>query len=112
MNTIDVSSRRARAIFYSSVDWKKIRQDRLDLDNNECQWHKAEGKTLAAGMHDEHGNLVVLEVDHIKELAEYPELALDIDNLRTLCKDCHNKRHKRFNYKPSKKKRKWDDEWW
>ncbi|EOI7562396.1 HNH endonuclease, partial [Enterococcus faecalis] len=33
-------------------------------------------------------------------------------NLRTLCKDCHNKRHGRFNYRESKRKRKWDDEWW
>nr|DAR84995.1 MAG TPA: HNH endonuclease [Caudoviricetes sp.] len=50
-----------------------------------------------------------LEVDHIKELEFYPEFALDIDNLRTLCKACHNKRHDRFD-KNDRNFRK--DEWW
>jgi 5-methylcytosine-specific restriction endonuclease McrA len=54
----------------------------------------------------------ILEVDHIKELETNPELAFDPDNLRTLCKDCHNKRHDRMNYRGQPKKRKWDDEWW
>lgn len=38
-----------------------------------------------------------LEVDHIEELQDRPDLKLDPDNLRTLCKACHNKRHKDFN---------------
>ncbi|HAR0336044.1 TPA: HNH endonuclease, partial [Enterococcus faecium] len=54
----------------------------------------------------------ILEVDHIKELEYHPDLALDINNLRTLCKDCHNKRHNRMKYRGQQKKRKWDDEWW
>jgi len=58
----------------------------------------------------------VLEVDHINELEYYPEQALDIDNLRTLCKDCHNKRHHRFQYANSAKPKvesKWSkDERW
>lgn len=54
-----------------------------------------------------------LEVDHIEELQDRPDLKLDPDNLRTLCKACHNKRHKRFQYggnqfKP--KEQKWQDE--
>ena len=32
-------------------------------------------------------------VDHIKAVKEYPELAFDLDNLRTLCASCDNKRH-------------------
>lgn len=32
-----------------------------------------------------------LEADHIKEFALYPELRLDINNGRTLCKSCHKK---------------------
>lgn len=59
-------------------------------------------------------DIATLEVDHIKELADNPELALDDDNLRTLCKDCHNRRHGRMNYKHTNKKlNKWaDDEKW
>ncbi len=48
----------------------------------------------------------ILEVDHIKELETNPELALDPDNLRTLCKDCHNKRHDRMNYGRATKEKK------
>ena len=32
-----------------------------------------------------------IEIDHIKSLALFPELALDINNGRILCKDCHKK---------------------
>ena len=54
-----------------------------------------------------------LEVDHIKELEDFPELALDDNNLRTLCKDCHNKRHNRMRYKGRNPKvNKWQDERW
>ena len=102
---LDVSTKQSRAKFYSSGEWKLLRQQRLELDHYECLWCKEKGKLTT--QYD-----AILEVDHIKELEDSPELALDIENLRTLCKDCHNKRHKRFNYRPSKYKKKWDDEWW
>ena len=77
----------------------------LERDNYECQWCKRDGKVTSKADS-------VLEVDHIKELKDYPELALDETNLRTLCKDCHNKRHERFNYREKKKNIKWNDEFW
>ncbi|HFR4577697.1 TPA: HNH endonuclease signature motif containing protein, partial [Streptococcus suis] len=46
-----------------------------------------------------------LEVDHIQTIEDRPDLALDIDNLRTLCRHCHDKRHNRL---PSSAK--WADE--
>lgn len=103
---LDVASKEARAKFYSSSEWKRLRQECLEHDHYECQWCKQEGRVTST--YDS-----ILEVDHIQELEHHPELALELDNLRTLCKDCHNKRHGRFNYRKGKKKRKWDDdEWW
>lgn len=89
---IDTSTKATRHVFYDSPEWKELRLEAIARDNEECQWCKYEGKVTKTN----------LEVDHIKELEFYPELALDIDNLRTLCKDCHNKRHERFNYKKKK----------
>ena len=100
---IDVSTKQARARFYGSSERRRLRKKCLERDHYECQWCKAEGKLTT--QYDS-----ILEVDHIKELENYPQYAFDIDNLRTLCKDCHNKRHNRMNYRGQPKKRKWDDE--
>lgn len=100
-----VKTRADRAKFYGSTEWRQLRVVCLDRDNHECQWCKADGRLTMQSD-------TVLEIDHIKELEFYPEYALDLDNLRTLCKDCHNKRHDRMNYKGNAKKKKFDDEWW
>lgn len=91
--------------FYLSRVWKDKRLEILERDNYECQWCKAEGHVTTT----DHS---ILEIDHIKELDDYPELALDDDNLRTLCKDCHNKRHERFRFSRKVKEIKWNDERW
>lgn len=36
-------------------------------------------------------NNKTLEADHIKAFSEYPELIYDVNNWRTLCKECHKK---------------------
>ncbi|WP_438766779.1 HNH endonuclease [Enterococcus sp. AZ102] len=102
---LDVSTKKARSKFYASTNWKNLRKKCLERDHYECQWCKEQGRLTT--QYDS-----ILEIDHIKELEFFPELALDIDNLRTLCKDCHNKRHDRMKYRGQTKKRKWDDEWW
>ncbi|WP_438856719.1 HNH endonuclease [Enterococcus sp. AZ007] len=102
---LDVATHQSRAKFYASSEWKALRQSCLERDHYECQWCREQGRLTT--QYDS-----VLEIDHIKELKFHPELATDIDNLRTLCKDCHNKRHDRMNYRGNRKKRKWDDEWW
>lgn len=98
-----------RTAFYNSVAWRQLRNHILERDNHECQWCKANGLVVT-------DMSTVLEVDHIKELEYYPELRFDEDNLRTLCKDCHNKRHGRMNYRSNGKGKhtnKWkDDERW
>lgn len=103
---IDTTSKQTRAAFYNSPEWKTKRIEILQRDNYECQWCKEAGRVTVA---DES----ILEVDHIQELSEHPELALDNDNLRTLCKDCHNRRHGRMKYKgPGPKASRWPDERW
>lgn len=102
---IDTSTRNRRREFYNSPEWRKTRKEVLERDHYECQWCAAEGKLTNTK----------LEVDHIKELEYYPELALELDNLRTLCKFHHNQRHERFEFKSSKEKKKRlfrEDEWW
>lgn len=103
----NVETKEDRANFYGSSAWRKLRLQALERDNFECQWCKAEGKVTD-------WSSAVLEVDHIQELEFHPELALEINNLRTLCKDCHNKRHGRMKYKSRNKKnnRFANDEWW
>ena len=88
----DVHSHAGRAHFYKLADWKRLREQVLERDHHECQWCKAEGRVTT-------DRDAVLEVEHIKTLEERPDLALNPDNTRTLCRDCHNKRHGRFSYK-------------
>lgn len=68
-------SERVKA-FRASSDYKKWRQSVLKRDGNRCTMCSAKD---------------MLEVDHIKPLSLYPELALDEDNGRVLCKPCHIK---------------------
>lgn len=93
--------------FYKSKEWRSLRQVALEIDNNECQECKRQGYVKLED-DEKHKSL---DVDHKKEIYTHPELALDIDNLETLCIRCHNKKHKRFFFR--KKKNKWEkDEKW
>lgn len=69
-------------MFYKSARWRKLRQQRMRLDNNECQLCKHEGKYHKAEM-----------VHHKIHVRDNPMLALDMDNLMSLCNECHNREH-------------------
>lgn len=90
--------------FYLSIDWKLKRDEILKRDNYECQWCKKKGAVKVRSAE-------VLEVDHIKELSTHPELALDNNNLRTLCKTCHNERHGRYQISENQKRFGADERW-
>ncbi|MFD2628796.1 HNH endonuclease [Oceanobacillus kapialis] len=102
--------------FYDSGHWKRMRKHIKQRDNNECQECKRKGRVWIDT--NEYSvsakrKKIMLVVDHIKEIEDYPELALEEDNLQTLCVNCHNKKHGRYvDYSLWRKTPKWDDEWW
>ncbi|WP_438361620.1 HNH endonuclease signature motif containing protein [Priestia megaterium] len=95
--------------FYRSKEWTQLRLEALERDNYECQDCKAQGKVYTNNHDpDKHKRL---DVDHIRDIEHYPELALNLDNLRVLCIPHHNLKHSRFGNR-FKKKIEWDDERW
>jgi 5-methylcytosine-specific restriction endonuclease McrA len=67
--------------FYSSTAWKKVRAKARARD----------GGCVVCGA------TVGLDVDHIVPWQQRPDLALDLTNLRTLCRLHHNRKTKRSN---------------
>jgi 5-methylcytosine-specific restriction enzyme A len=91
--------------FYQSKEWRGedgIREKALKRDNYECQECKRKGDvSLAQNVH------------HIKEVKEFPELALVLDNTESVCINCHNKEHGRiFKYIRKKKPKFMNEERW
>jgi 5-methylcytosine-specific restriction enzyme A len=98
--------------FYDSGSWKQLRAEVKKRDNYECQECKRQGRVkIDTNEYSESAKRkkIQLVVHHIKELEHHPELALYIDNLETVCVDCHNKEHGRSF---DKKEPKWNDEKW
>lgn len=60
--------------------WYKFRKSYI-ARNPLCVFCKEQGFLVSA-----------TEIDHIKRLADHPELKYDEINLRALCKPCHSKR--------------------
>lgn len=97
--------------FYNSSPWagkNGIRNQALKRDNYECQRCKQLGLVHVDSEKIEgERKSIELNVHHIKEIEDYPELALQLDNTITLCLFHHNEIHGRAAKKP-----KWDDEKW
>ena len=68
--------------FYNSTEWRVLSAKRLQDDGYRCLWCKR----------------IATEVDHIEEIQTEGGWVrrLDYDNLRSLCHDCHDRRHGRF----------------
>lgn len=85
--------------FYWSAAWRRKRDEILRRDHYECQAcvsrirQAAKDGTVLHG-YDSRIHRAVC-VHHIKELKDHPELALDDDNLISLCHRCHDRIHGR-----------------
>ncbi|MDX1769936.1 MAG: HNH endonuclease [Planococcaceae bacterium] len=97
---IEYKSEAQKKKFYKSSAWAGVnglRNQALKRDNYECQQCKAEGKVHADSIKVEgERKSIQLNVHHIKEIEHHPELALELDNLQTICLEHHNKEHDRF----------------
>jgi 5-methylcytosine-specific restriction enzyme A len=100
--------------FYDSGPWKQLRKQIKMRDNYECQECKRQGRvSVDSNQYSDSAKRkkIMLLVDHIKELEDHPELALEEENLETLCVSCHNLKHGRVFER--KKPNKWqhDEKW-
>ncbi len=90
---------RERKNFYSSAAWIDKRINILRRDHFECQEcrkriEKAKQEGVELPVYDRWIRPATL-VHHIKHLEDFPELALDDDNLESVCMECHNRLHGR-----------------
>jgi hypothetical protein len=67
-------------IIRGSVEYIEWRKSVFERDNYTC---------VFCGARNGNGRTVVLNADHIKPFATYPELRLELSNGRTLCRPCH-----------------------
>lgn len=74
--------------FYHSAAWKKVRAAALARDQGMCRDCMA---LFDAGMTLRPHRATM--VHHIEPLEQRPDLALRLDNLISLCDECHNRRH-------------------
>ena len=98
--------------FYNSSEWLKLREQAIERDNGECQECKRKGYvTLDTVKEKGKKKKPQLNVHHVMEIEYFPELALELDNLITVCISCHNRIHNKMEF-VAKKKKVWDDERW
>ena len=74
--------------FYNTGAWKRLRQVALSRDGGMCQKCM---ERFRAGYGVKPRRAVM--VHHIVPVKERPDLALNLDNLRSLCWECHAEEH-------------------
>jgi 5-methylcytosine-specific restriction endonuclease McrA len=76
----DLTTREGRNGFYQSKEWRNLREHVLSI-NPFCLKCKAMGLLTPATC-----------VDHIIDIAERPDLRLEITNCMSLCTPCHSRK--------------------
>lgn len=83
--------------FYLSREWGDARNEILKYNGKYCMLcmkaeNRIDGFLPKKGRRKKLKEQVLLNVDHIKPLSQYPELALDIKNLQILCSKCNKQK--------------------
>jgi 5-methylcytosine-specific restriction endonuclease McrA len=65
--------------FYESAEWRRLRYEVILEQGRKCA---VCGRTPADG--------IIINVDHVRPLRKFPELALDKTNLQVLCHECNH----------------------
>ena len=83
-HTIELAEERQKNIdearqFYSSPEWRQVRSEVIREYGRIC---------FECGVYIKNSNDVT--VDHIRPRSKYPDLALDKQNLRVLCRSCNS----------------------
>jgi 5-methylcytosine-specific restriction protein A len=73
--------RREDNAFYTGAPWRKLKRVKLGQDPL-CQRCSTPARPVAA-----------TTVHHKKERKDAPDLALDLDNLESVCSSCHSTHH-------------------
>ena len=74
--------------FYHRKEWKRIREMALQRDGGMCQ-DCMDRMRMGVGFRPNRATMV----HHIIPLSERPDLGLKMENLRSLCAECHERRH-------------------
>ena len=74
--------------FYHRKEWKRIRKQALQRDGGMCQ-DCMDRMRIETGFKPRRATMV----HHIIPRSERPDLELCLENLRSLCDKCHEKRH-------------------
>jgi len=78
--------------FYGSLAWKRARQQALDRDLGMCVWCRQRGR-MARDARGRRVPVMATMVHHLQHLEDRPDLALDLNNLVSLCDRCHDEAH-------------------
>lgn len=76
------------APFYHTAAWKRARQAALLRDRGMC-CECMDRIRSGIGVKPNRATMV----HHVIPITERPDLALDLNNLRSLCWECHNREH-------------------
>lgn len=86
----------ARRKFYDKVGRKTVISVRIRMSKEYKEWRKKVFERdnytcVDCGKRSSKKEWLIIQADHIKPFAFFPELRFELSNGRTLCRDCHKK---------------------